>query len=94
MMTMPKDSLVARIEARFGAGREWTPPSGLPAVVWETRAYHLVCPGGSLGEAELRKLWEARKGRQAHPLVLLAASDESDKVRVAVMSIPQPQLGR
>ena len=83
MMMMPKDSLVARIEARFGAGREWTPPSGLPAVVWETRAYHLVCPVGSLGEAELRRLWEARKGHQAHPLVLLAASDESDKVRVA-----------
>ena len=32
---------------------------------------------------ELRRLWEARKGRQAYPVVLLAPSDDANKLRVA-----------
>ena len=32
---------------------------------------------------ELRRLWEARKGHQAYPVVLLAWSDDVNKVRVA-----------
>ena len=83
MMTTHKDSLVARIDARFGAGRGWTPPSGFPAATWETQAYHLVASDGNLNEADMRKLWEARKGRQALPVVLLAASDDPAKIRVA-----------
>ncbi len=91
MMTMHRDSLVARIEARFGAGRAWTPPSGgFPATVWETQAYHLVCSDGNLNEPDMRRLWEARKGRQALPVVLLAASDDLAKVRVAGPQSPRP----
>ena len=59
------------------------PPQGSPAVAWETPAYHLVWAEGSRGESDLRGIWEARKGRHAYAVVLLAASSDPSKVRVA-----------
>ena len=73
----------ARLEATFGSGRIWVSQEGSSATVWETPAYHLLWSGATASEAELRRLWEARKGRQAYPVVLLAPSDDESKVRVA-----------
>ena len=46
-------------------------------------AYHLLWSGDAASEVELRRLWEARKGHQAFPVVLLAPSEDTSKVRVA-----------
>ena len=73
----------ARLEATFGLGREWTSQAGQSAAVWETPAYHLLWFDDAASDVELRRLWEARKGRQAYPVVLLARSDDVNKVRVA-----------
>ena len=73
----------ARLEAVFGLGRSWASQEGSPTTVWETPAYHLLWSGAAASEADLRKLWETRKGRQAYPVVLLAPSDDDSKVSVA-----------
>ena len=73
----------ARLEAVFGAGRNWALQEGSPATVWETPAYHLLWFDGTASEAELRRLWEARKGRQAYPVVLLSPADDASYIRVA-----------
>ena len=83
-MTSPTaNQTSARLEATFGLGRDWTSQAGQSATVWETPAYHLLWFDDAASDVELRRLWEARKGRQAYPVVLLAPSDDSNKVRVA-----------
>ena len=83
-MTSPTASQTsARLEATFGLGRDWTSQAGQSATVWETPAYHLLWFDDAASDLELRRLWEARKGRQAYPVVLLAPSDDVNKVRVA-----------
>ena len=52
-------------------------------MAWETSAYHLLWADGQAGEAELRRLWGARKGRQAYAVVVLAPADDPSKLRVA-----------
>ena len=83
-MTSPTaNQTSARLEATFGLGRNWTSQAGQSATVWETPAYHLLWFDDAANDVELRRLWEARKGRQAYPVVLLARSDDVNKVRVA-----------
>ena len=71
-----------RIEAVFGAGLEWRSRTGASATAWEAPAYHLLWSNDSENEVELRKLWQARKGRQAYSVILLAPSDDISKIRV------------
>ena len=52
-------------------------------MVWETSSYYLMWADGAARDVELRRLWDARKGRQPYPVVLLAPSDDSSKVQVA-----------
>ena len=79
-MTSPTvNQTSARLEAAFGLGRGWTAQPGFSATVWETPAYHLLWFEGVASETELRRLWEARKGLQAYPVVLLAPSDDASK---------------
>ena len=73
----------ARLETTFGPGRGWTSQAGSSARVWETSAYHLLWSDDAASEGEVRRLWEARKGRQAYAVVLLAPSDDESRVRVA-----------
>ena len=73
----------ARLEATFGPGRAWTSEAGHSATAWETPSFHLLWADGEPSDAELRRLWEARKGRQAYPVVLIAPSGDRSKVRVA-----------
>ncbi len=83
-MTSPTvDQISARLEAVFGLGRSWTLQEGFSATVWETPAYHLLWFDGTASETELRRLWEARKGRQAYPVVLLTPADDDSNIRVA-----------
>ena len=83
-MKSPSTSqLIARLEAAYGQGRSWTSQAGSSARAWETSSYHLLWADHAASDADLRRLWEARKGRQPHPVVLLAPSDQEAKVRVA-----------
>ena len=72
-----------RLEAAFGLGRSWTSQAGAPATVWETPSYHLLWADGAASDVDLRRLWEARKGHQPYPVVLLAPADDDNEVRVA-----------
>ena len=71
MISPTADQTFARLEAVFGPGRGSASQAGSSATVWETPAYHLLWLDGTASEGELRRLWEARKGRQAYPVVLL-----------------------
>ena len=79
----PSSAAPAGLEAAFGAGRAWTSRSDGPATAWETPAFHLLWSDQAASEAALRRLWQARKGRQAYAVVALAPSDDPDKVLVA-----------
>ena len=83
MTSSAADHPPARLEATFGLGRGWTPHAGSSATVWETTAYHLLWSDDVVSEGEVRRLWEARKGRQAYAVVLLAPCDAESKIRVA-----------
>ena len=83
MTSLTTSQIVTRLEASFGIGRVWRSPAGSHATVWEMPAYHLLWSGDAASEVELRRLWEARKGHQAFPVVLLAPSEDTSKVRVA-----------
>ena len=72
-----------RLEAAFGLGHSWTSQAGAPATVWETPSYHLLWADGAASDVDLRRLWEARKGHQPYPVVLLAPADDDNEVRVA-----------
>ena len=72
MTSAPLGPVRARLEAAFGVGTAWTPEAGGSAVAWEMPAYHLVWAEAAPTETALRKMWEARKGRQAYPVVVLA----------------------
>ena len=72
-----------RLESTFGTGRKWTSQAGSTATAWELPAYHLLWADYATAEGEIRRLWEARKGRQAYPVILLAPSDDESKIRVA-----------
>ena len=83
-MTLPTTSQTsARLEATFGLGRSWRSQAGPLATVWETSSYHLLWTDGAASDVELRRLWEARKGRQPYPVVLLAPTDDEARVHVA-----------
>ena len=83
MTTSTDNSTPLRLESTFGTGRSWTSQAGSTATAWELPAYHLLWAGDATAEGEIRRLWEARKGRQAYPVVLLAPSDDEAKVQVA-----------
>ena len=83
MTTFTANPTPLRLESTFGTGRKWTSQAGASATVWEMPAYHLLWFDEVSSEVELRRLWEARKGRQAYPVVLLAPSDDEAKVQVA-----------
>ena len=83
-MTSPTaNQTFSRLKATFGAGRQWTSQAGASAAVWEMPAYHLLWADDVTSEGEVRRLWEARKGRQAYPVVLLAPSEDEPNVMVA-----------
>ena len=83
-MTSPTtDQASARLEAIFGHGSSWASKGGISATVWETPAYHLVWSNGTASDTELRRLWKARKGLQAYPVILLAPSNDESKLRIA-----------
>ncbi|MCY4109927.1 MAG: hypothetical protein OXG11_12985 [Chloroflexi bacterium] len=78
------DLTTARLEAVFGESQSWTSPQGVSAMAWETPAYHLIWLDRSASEAELKRLWDARRGRTPYAVVLLAAStDDPSKVQAA-----------
>ena len=82
-MTSPAASQVTtRLEATFGRGRNWVSQTGPSATAWETSSYHLLWTDDTVSDVDLRRLWEARKGRQPYPVVLLAPSDDESKLRV------------
>ncbi|MDE2937940.1 MAG: hypothetical protein OXR67_03345 [Chloroflexota bacterium] len=83
MPTSTANPTPLRLESTFGTGRSWTSQAGSTATAWELPAYHLLWAGDATAEGEVRRLWEARKGRQAYPVVLLAPSDDEAKVQVA-----------
>ena len=83
MTSLDTNQTSARLEAVFGAGRAWMSPQGSPAVVWETPVYHLVWADRSRSESDLRGIWEARKGRHAYAVILLAPSSDPSRLRVA-----------
>ncbi len=83
MTTFTANPTPLRLESTFGTGRKWTSQAGASATVWEMPAYHLLWFYEVSSEVDLRRLWEARKGRQAYPVVLLAPSDDEAKVQVA-----------
>ena len=72
-----------RLESTLGAGRHWTSQAGSTATAWELPAYHLLWARDATAEGEVRRLWEARKGRHAYSVVLLAPSSDAAKVQVA-----------
>ena len=83
-MTSPTaNQTPVRLEAVFSLGRSWVSSEGPSATVWETSAYHLLWSETAASEAGLRRLWEARKGRQPYPVVLLALSEDDSQIRVA-----------
>ena len=82
-MTSPVVGQVStRLEATFGRGRIWKSQTGPSATAWETPSYHLLWTNDAASDVDLRTLWDARKGRQPYPVVLLAPSDDESKVRV------------
>ena len=83
MTTPTTNPTPLRLEATFGPGQKWTSLAGHTAMAWEMPAYHLLWSNDVATESEARRLWEARKGRQAYPVVLLAPSDDESKVLVA-----------
>jgi len=72
----------ARLEATFGTGYRWTSQAGSSATGWESSAYHLLWTNSGASDAELRKLWEDRKGKQPYPVVLLAPSADGSIFQV------------
>ena len=87
---MSPPAVPARLEATFGAGRAWASKSDGSATAWETPAFHLLWSPQAITETALRRLWEARKGRQAYAVVALAPSDDQD----TRSSSPVPQDAR
>ena len=83
-MTSPAaNQIISRVEATFANGVPWTSPSNVLATAWELSAYHLIWSEEVDSETEIRRLWEDRKGRQAFSVILLAAAQNVDNVRVA-----------
>ena len=83
MTSTSSTQTLIRLESVFGQGRSWSSQAGPSSTAWETKAYHLLWFDGLARERVLRGLWEARKGRQAYPVVLLAPSEDDNKIRVA-----------
>ena len=83
MTSFTDNQAFTRLETIFGPGRDWTSKTGLSTTAWETPAYHLLWSDDTTSESGVRRLWEARKGRQAYAVVLLAPSDDKSRVLVA-----------
>ena len=65
----------------FGDATAWNSPGGETATVWATSAFDLVLHAGGT-DAVLRRIWEARKGRGARPVVMLSPAEDESRVRV------------
>ena len=83
MTTPPPRQTPACLEATFGLGRSWAWQEGSSATVLETPTIHLLWFDAAASDVELRRLWEARMGRQAYPVVLLAPAEDASTVPVA-----------
>ena len=84
MTSSTTNQIFVRLEAAFGQGRKLDClRQGSTARAWETASYHLLWADHAASDTDLRRLWEARKGRQPYPVVLLSPSDDEAKVRVA-----------
>ena len=83
MTTSTASQIPSRVESMFGPGVAWKSPSEVSASAWELPAFHLLWSDEVASESEIRRLWDDRKGRQAFSVVLLAAAQNIDNVRVA-----------
>ena len=90
MKTPTTGQIPACLEATFGFGHSWISQVGSVVTVWETSSYHLLWVDSTVGDTELRRLWRARKGHQAYPVVLLAPADDEFRVRVTGPQDDQP----
>ena len=82
MTITPSQQLAPDLEVGFGPGQIWTSSSGRQATAWETPVFDLLWCDGGASDAELRRLWEGRKGRQAHLVALLAPADDGSRLKV------------
>ena len=84
-----RESLVARLTALFGEGAAWSGPDVEPATTWTPPAFDLLWRDGGR-DIELRRVWVARKGSGARPVVLLAPADDESRLRVYGPQHPRP----
>ena len=84
MTTQQTNPVLNELQTRFGDGTSWTPESGgKSGTFWESQAYILLWwPHESDTDTQLSQVWQARKGRQPLPVVLLAPANDSDAIRV------------
>lgn len=82
MTITPSQQPVPELEAGFGTGQVWTSSSGHRATAWETPVFDLLWCDVVASDAELRRLWEDRRGRQAHLVILLATADDGSRLKV------------
>ena len=84
-----RESLVARLTALFGEGAAWSGPDVEPTTTWTPPAFDLLWRDGGR-DIELRRVWVARKGSGARPVVLLAPADDESRLRVYGPQHPRP----
>ena len=84
-----RESLVARLTALFGEGAAWSGPDVETTTTWAPPAFDLLWRDGGR-DIELRRVWVARKGSGARPVVLLAPADDESRLRVYGPQHPRP----
>lgn len=98
-MTRPREvrssltTLTATIDKElrslFGPGTTWKPNQGPETAVWPLDPFDVVWVPATEREATLRSIWRTRFGGGATPVIVMAMSEQADKVRII-----GPQDGR
>ena len=86
----PSQETVQDLNALFGPGQPWISPSGHRSMAWQPPAFHLLWCDEATNDTGLRRLWEARKSRQAHLVILLAPAGEPSACKVIGPQQAQP----
>ncbi len=82
-------AIAAAIQARFGPGTTWKPDQAPETAVWPLGPFDVVWMPATEREATLRSIWRVRFGGGATPVIVMAPSEQADKVRIL-----GPQDGR
>ncbi len=82
LRAVDSSTIASRLRAQLGPASSWKSKSGANCSLWTHLQFEIIATHEYASDVQLRRTLEDRKHLRAQPVVLIADSDDADKVRI------------